>query len=200
MDKEKKVIYLWTNLVNGKQYVGQTNDIERRIHSFKYSKIYANEYIDSDRKRYNYSNWKFDILRECDIEESDYWEKYYIKELNTKYPNGYNITDGGIGLYGYQHTDETKKKISESTSIRQIREKNHFFGKHHSNETKKKMSEALAKPVIQVFADGSKKEYYSATDAADKNKLSNSSLSYACNGKYGKQGHYYKGSFWFYKT
>lgn len=195
----KKVIYLWTNLVNGKQYVGQSSNIERRIEYFKYGKVYANEHIDRDRKRYNFSDWKFDILKECDFEDADYWEKYYIKELNTKHPNGYNITDGGKGMQGYRASAETKKKMSQSASIKQLGEKNHMHGKHISEEQKKILSEASSKPVIQIFSDGSKEEYSSATGAANKNNLSSSSLSMACNGKYGRQGHFYKGCFWFYK-
>jgi hypothetical protein len=27
-------------------------------------------------------------------------EKYYIKKYNTKAPNGYNLTDGGDGIFG----------------------------------------------------------------------------------------------------
>ena len=44
-------------------------------------------------------------------------------------------------MYGKQHTEETKKKISESLSG----ENNSFFGKQHTENAKKKMSESAKK-------------------------------------------------------
>ena len=43
---------------------------------------------------------------------------------------------GNKHLLGHIHTDETKRKMSESHSG----EKNHFYGKEHSNESKKLIS------------------------------------------------------------
>ena len=194
-----KVIYMWTNLINGKQYVGQSRNIERRKDYFKWGKIYANEYIDSDRKRYNYSDWEFTTLKECDESEADYWEQYYIKKFKTKYPNGYNITDGGIGMYGYQHTDETKKKMSEWRTKNQFGDKNPFWGKHW-NDRQIEAHKKCRKKVVEKKQDGTEIIYNSPKEAADKNCLSYSSIAYACRGLYGTKhpSHLYKNSNWYY--
>lgn len=47
-----------------------------------------------------------------------------------------NMTNGGDGISGYSHTEETKKRISKSG------EENPFYGKKHSPETLEKMREA----------------------------------------------------------
>jgi hypothetical protein len=47
-----------------------------------------------------------------------------------------NMTNGGDGISGYSHTEETKKRISKSG------EENPFYGKKHSPETLEKMKEA----------------------------------------------------------
>ena len=194
-----KVIYMWTNLVNGKQYVGQSRNIERRKHCFRWAKIYANEYIDSDRKKYNYSDWKFTTLKECDETEADYWEQYYIKEFKTKFPNGYNITDGGIGMYGFHHSEETRKKISEWMSKNQFGDKNPFYGKHW-NENQKEANKKTWKKVLEKRKDGSEAIYDSAAEAGRQNGLSSSSIAYACRGLYGTKqpSNFYKGSEWYY--
>lgn len=190
---------MWTNLVNGKRYVGQSKNIKNRIKNFKCLKcVYANEYIDADRKSYNFTDWKLTILKKCDDEEANYWEQYYIKEQNTKYPNGYNVTSGGIGLYGYEHTDETKAKMSKSASERQFGENNPFYGKHLNEKQKEAIKKAIWKPVIMVLENGEKIYYESATIAAEENNLSNSSICQACKGKFGKQGHKYKNAEWYY--
>lgn len=50
----------------------------------------------------------------------------------------HNRTDGGEGVSGLIHTEETKRKISKSNKG----ENNYFYGKSHTEETKKKLSEA----------------------------------------------------------
>lgn len=133
-----KCIYLRTNLANGKQYVGQTNDFKQREKEWKCNKKYAGYYINNARNKYGVENFKTDILKECQTqEELNQWEQYYIKELNTKVPNGYNLTDGGGGLSGYEFTEEHKRNLSEAKK-----------GKIVSEETKKKLSQILKGRII----------------------------------------------------
>ena len=167
------VIYVRPNLINGKKYVGQATDLKERQRKWKcLTQKYAGTAINNARKKYGIEAFGFEILKECEDDELDYWEKYYIKELNTKAPYGYNLTDGGEGMTGYTHSEETRKKISDAKkgkkqseeakkkrsealkgkhlseeakkklSEAQKGEKNNMYGKHHSEETKKKMSDA----------------------------------------------------------
>jgi hypothetical protein len=54
-----------------------------------------------------------------------------------------NLTDGGDGVSGMVHSEETRAKISEASSGA-----NHpNYGKTHSEESKRKMSEARGTPV-----------------------------------------------------
>ena len=136
-----KCIYLRTNLVNGKQYVGQTVNFKDRECGWRTRKSYSGGAIDNARKKYGIENFKVEVLRECETQdELNEWEQYYIKELNTKVPNGYNITDGGGGVSGFKHREEDKLKISNSLKG----EKNPFYGKHHSDETKKVISKKIS--------------------------------------------------------
>jgi len=49
-----------------------------------------------------------------------------------------NMTNGGDGISGYSHTEETKKLLSEKTSG-----KNHtWYGRKHTEESKRKMRES----------------------------------------------------------
>lgn len=132
-------IYLRTNKINGKKYVGLTTDLKTRQNSWKsISRHYAGKAIYNARKKYGIDGFDFKILKECEDEELDYWEKYYIKELNTKVPYGYNMTEGGDGCPGYIHSEKTKRKMSEKRKG----ENNGFYGKHHSEDSKIKISEA----------------------------------------------------------
>lgn len=86
-------IYLITNLVNGKQYVGQSIGIAHRWVQHKNSK---EDYpISKAIRKYGKDNFKFEIIENCLPKDLDEKEKYYIKKYNTVIPNGYNITYGG---------------------------------------------------------------------------------------------------------
>ena len=132
------VIYLRTNTVNGKQYVGQTVNIRKREKQWNSIGHYAGKAIDAARKKYGIEAFDFEILMECKDEELNQWEMYYIEKLNTKVPYGYNMTDGGDGKNGCPVSEETRKRLSESHKGKQTWCK----GRHPSEETRKKMSKA----------------------------------------------------------
>lgn len=153
------VIYVRPNLINGKKYVGQATDLKVREYHWRcLSQPYAGVLINRAREKYGIEAFGFEILKECNDDELDYWEKYYIKELNTKVPYGYNLTDGGEGRCGYSfpHTAETKIKISKGNKGKKRSEearknisegkkgeKNPNYGKHLSEKCKNKLSKRM---------------------------------------------------------
>ena len=57
-------------------------------------------------------------------------EQMWVFALNTKAPNGYNLTDGGEGKAGYIVSEETIRKMS----VAQLGERNPQFGKKQTAE------------------------------------------------------------------
>lgn len=109
---DKMYIYLITNLVNGKKYVGQTTDYQRRMYQHK---TRNEEIIDKKIQEYGVENFSFEIIEDnIDTqEELDEKEKYYISLFNTKIENGhgYNVQDGGKNnMIG---ANNSKAKLSE---------------------------------------------------------------------------------------
>jgi group I intron endonuclease len=103
-------IYVVTNIINKKQYVGQHASNDKNDDYLGSGKI-----LEKAIKKYSIENFKKEILQYCDYEiELDTCEEYWIKKLNTKVPNGYNLTDGGEGGRGMIISLESRKKISKS--------------------------------------------------------------------------------------
>ena len=93
-------IYVITNNINGKQYVGLSKDCWRRW-ADHYSKSYNSTRIDDLNKalylamrKYGRENFSFRIIEQCPPEELADKEKYWIQQLDT-YHNGYNASPGG---------------------------------------------------------------------------------------------------------
>ena len=107
------IIYLYTNKINGMQYVGQTIQGFRVRHS---QHLRDNgTYFDRALSKYGEENFEWEIIYETsDADELNEKEIEFIKKYNTVRPNGYNITLGGNSFHGYKHSYKTKKKISNS--------------------------------------------------------------------------------------
>ena len=108
------VVYMFKNKIDGKIYVGKTKrKLEIRVKEHIYG--VKGSYIDSAIKKYGIKNFEVSILEECNsMEELNEREKFWIRELNSKVPNGYNLTEGGDGGLGHVVTLETRQKISKS--------------------------------------------------------------------------------------
>lgn len=90
-------IYKIENKINGKSYIGQSIDIERRWqeHYNRKNYTYYNKHpLYVAFNKYGIQNFDFVILEECNQALLDDKEKYYIKKYNS-YSNGYNFTRGG---------------------------------------------------------------------------------------------------------
>ena len=104
---EKKIygiIYLLIDGTNDFEYIGQTTrSLEVR---FK-----QHAYLSNAIQSHGEDMFVKAILKVCySKEELDYWEKHFIKSRDTKYPNGYNLTDGG--QKGWEHLPDTCASIS----------------------------------------------------------------------------------------
>lgn len=104
-------IYCYINKTNGKKYIGQTNNLERRkkqhiqdsIHCFQgHETSYELPFHRAIRK-YGIDNFEYNILEVIDTEDWDEVNKLeskYIKEENTIVPNGYNLQCDGMANQG----------------------------------------------------------------------------------------------------
>jgi group I intron endonuclease len=135
-------IYCIVNCINFHCYIGYSKNIYRRLTGHKRNlnkNKHGNPYLQYAWNKYSKDVFEVFIIEECEENDLQAREMYYISEMQSKYPNGYNLNDGGSG--GLNPTEETRKKSSESHMGRFTGELNPFYGKHPSDETRKKMSE-----------------------------------------------------------
>ena len=156
-----KGIYCYIDKKNHKiVYIGRDSHLHSRQRdiahkkSCNYNKQKINQIIQNNPDRYLYKIlWEKD---ECTDNHLNQMEIYYISKYNPKF----NFTDGGDGISGFKHSEETKQKISKnnarywkgkkrSEETRQkISEKNKgtshpMFGKKHSEKTRQKISKTM---------------------------------------------------------
>jgi len=122
MNKEKKrCIYIWTNKITKKPYIGKTNNAKLRYNWFiDWETHYAGPHIDKARKKYNdIKYWDYKILCDCkDEDELNEKEKYFIALYNSNdKEKGYNISSGGTyGDTWYALSDEERNSRLERQS------------------------------------------------------------------------------------
>lgn len=110
MKRKFNFIYITTNLINGKQYIGDhsTDNIKDGYLGS------GRPYFQRALKEYGTENFKREILEYFDTKQEafDAQEKY-IAQYNTLTPNGYNISPkGGHGVKNCW-SEESKKKSSQ---------------------------------------------------------------------------------------
>jgi group I intron endonuclease len=109
------LIYLIQNLINNKQYVGQTTRSVSRRWSDHKARAKAGSLlpIHCAIRKYGTTNFSIVPIWIADsLQELNEMEKRFICALGTQCPTGYNRTDGGVGSIGYKHTPEALNKMS----------------------------------------------------------------------------------------
>lgn len=92
-------IYMISNNINGKVYIGQSVDIKKRWREHRSAAFNLNS-KDYDMviyraiRKYGLDNFNFTIIEKCRVEELNNREKYWILFYDSK-TNGYNVSLGG---------------------------------------------------------------------------------------------------------
>lgn len=108
------IVYVWTCLKTGMKYVGQTvGSIDRRWKGHVTAALRKQlpwKLHDAIRE-HGPESFSGQVVKECQTQkELNVVEKQFIAELNTMWPNGYNMRNGA------QYTDEsTRQLISKRT-------------------------------------------------------------------------------------
>lgn len=144
-------IYIVTNLITAKQYVGLTKNLNVRWSQHKRTNGSA-KYLHASIKMHGLENFVFSHIADAfDLESAQAIERLLILDRNTKMPHGYNLTDGGEGTIGFVFSEESKQKMQDAakgqTRSDESNEKRrvamlgnkHGVGKKHSEEHKKKI-------------------------------------------------------------
>lgn len=124
-------VYKITNTVNGKCYVGQSQDIARRRRTHlneMRNGIHTNQMLQSSFRKYGEAAFIFEVLKLVpDISNLDYWEQYYMDTLKPAY--NMSLTAGLASFRGKNHTQESRDKIAAAR-----------VGRKHTPEARARMS------------------------------------------------------------
>lgn len=105
-------IYKITNKINGKVYIGQSKDVEKRLNSHR--SCSTNIHLNNSINKYGSSNFLFECIEECDVANLNDRERFYINMYESMNPDkGYNLTSGGERDAGWVHSEQSRKYMSE---------------------------------------------------------------------------------------
>lgn len=119
----KGYIYIVTNDINNKVYIGQTINplnIRFREHLWK-SRRHKSKFYNAIRK-YGEEHFKISLVEECEQLLLNEREKFYIKKYDS-FHNGYNSTLGGEGTLTYELDEDEVVKLYEIMGLGKIAEK-----------------------------------------------------------------------------
>lgn len=176
-------LYLITNTVNNKKYVGKTYlDIHGRFIAHLQESVKersAHRPLYRAMNKYGIDNFQIELIGQFEEGLLEDKEIEMIQFYNT-YKNGYNATLGGDGRRHLQFTDgevitkyleyksivKTAKYFNCSTdSISNILDKNNI--KKFSQKNEDKAIQFQSKEVTMIDVDGSKRKFDTVQDAAN---------------------------------
>lgn len=148
-------VYKITCVINGKVYIGQSGDVERRFSEHRYRLdhgIHDNFRLQEEWGRYGEEGFRFLLIEKCadnaDVrsEREIFWMEYY-RANDEAY--GYNIASGGnhgYSLYSlpYEQRMAVHRKIIKNREGKCVGRNHPNYGKPIPQEQREKISRALS--------------------------------------------------------
>lgn len=167
-NEQNYIVYLHINKINGKKYVGITKEKPERRWGRNGCR-YRTGVFAKAIKKYGWDNFEHIILIEnLTYVEAQQKEIDLIQELKS-FANeyGYNSTKGGERYKGFEFSEQTKAKMSESAKNRKVNPKKNNQYKEwlsaHCKETGRTIS---TKPKVRVI-DENGNIYNSVLEASE---------------------------------
>ena len=102
------------NEVNGKVYIGQTLNVERRFRGHNNAANRGSKCALANAiRKYGIKKFAIEVLHCCSTRASANMHEVRAIRLSKKDGKTYNLTSGGEGFIGGKHTKEWKKKMSK---------------------------------------------------------------------------------------
>lgn len=196
------IIYKITNKINKKLYVGLTTiELSERfkIHTGKNSQCTA---LKEAIKYFGVENFTIEEIEKCSsLEELKMREEFWIKELSTLAPDGYNLTTGGECP---RHSEITKQKMSatrkgkhphwatKASNSKESRDKvaDKLCDKERSQECKDKIKATLIAQRGKKIVDQNGVVYNTVVEAAKTLGLSRGNIQMQLRGLRKRVGEY----------
>lgn len=146
-------VYCHTNKINGKRYIGITQNKPNRRWQNGYGYKDRNSHFYNAIKKYGWENFEHIILEEnLTRKEASEKEKYYIRLYNTNNENyGYNITSGGDNNFTRNKlTEEQRINISNKTkeAMNSVEIREYMLKVYNSEDWIRKNSEATKRQWV----------------------------------------------------
>ena len=180
LDNKQRVIYIasWTN--NSYFYIGQTQCFRNR--KYTHSCTLKNNRHKNPKLQNVFNKYgepQFHIIEECEIEELDQREQFYL-DLLFNDPNCLNIAKYAEATRrGIKHTEEAKQKMSEAKKGHTFNKGRTFTEEHRQNLSKALKGKINGTPSDETRArisEGRKGKNLGPLTEEHKQKISKSSL------------------------
>jgi group I intron endonuclease len=119
------LVYSIRNSMNGKLYIGKTeHSLQRRLSEHLRASMRGSLYpLHCAIRKYGRDAFTASVLSHCFLREwLNRMERYWIKQLSSMFPKGYNVQLGGDGgktrgNTGLKHTDAARTKIGRANAL-----------------------------------------------------------------------------------
>lgn len=106
--------------------------------------------LNSAITKYKPENFTIEILKECIIDELNYYESYYINLYNTLVPNGYNLITGG----------SVSRQSEETKNLKRLSMIDKNKGKMYPKRQRKREEDNNLPKYLRYYKDKTGKEGY----------------------------------------
>ena len=179
-------VYIITNTINDKVYIGSTNDFERRWWEHRKGLCkgaHGNPHLQYSWDKYGKEAFKFGILEYLDnLEELVLAEQFWMDKYREEGKELYNFgLAADAPMRGQTHTKEARRKLSETA-----------MGRKFSEETKRKMSKSAMgnqRTLGYKHTEGAKRKISKANRGKKLSEETRCKLSEALGGNTNSLGH-----------